>query len=167
MLNFGLFCHSNFACARFHGTEPFARTLSGSAVALAPQSPSLGHLSCICSAVAYARPLKCHALKRCTFWRETCLASAFALRLVNQRARAANQRARAAKLGNKSRRSVLPFKLRLDSFSWNRTILRLVPSQIQSWGTKAEGLFCHSNFVCTRFHGTEPFYHKIIFHTNF
>ena len=40
--------------------------------------------------------LKCHALKRCTFWRETCLASVFALRLVNQRARAANQRARAA-----------------------------------------------------------------------
>ena len=38
-----------------------------------------------------ARPLKYHALKRCTFWRETCLASAFALRLVNQRARAANR----------------------------------------------------------------------------
>ena len=35
-----------------------------------------------------ALPLKCHALKRCTFWRETCLASAFALRLANQRARA-------------------------------------------------------------------------------
>ena len=37
-----------------------------------------------------ARPLKCHALKRCTSWRETCLASVIALRLVNQRARAAN-----------------------------------------------------------------------------
>ena len=38
-----------------------------------------------------ARPLKYHALKRCTFWRETCLASAIALWLVNQRARAANR----------------------------------------------------------------------------
>ena len=56
--------------------------------------------ACICLAsvlpMPAARPLKCHALKRCTFWRETCLASAFALRLVNQRARATNQRARAA-----------------------------------------------------------------------
>jgi len=48
-----------------------------------------------------------------------------------------------------------------------KDIVRLIPSQLQSWGTKAEGLFCHSNFVYTRFHGTEPFYHKIIFHTNF
>ena len=62
----------------------------------ARRSPSLGHLSCICSAFAVAPPLKCHALKRCTFWRETCLASVIALRLVNQRARAANQRARTA-----------------------------------------------------------------------
>ena len=38
-----------------------------------------------------ARPLKCHALKRCTFGRETCFASAIALWLVNQRARAANR----------------------------------------------------------------------------
>ena len=43
-----------------------------------------------------ARPLKYHALKRCTFGRETCLASAIALWLVNQRARASNQRARAS-----------------------------------------------------------------------
>ena len=83
--------------------------------------------ACICLAsvlpMPAARPLKCHALKRCTFWRETCLASAIALRLVNQRARAANQRARASKLGNKSTRSVFPFKLRFHSFSWNRTIV--------------------------------------------
>ena len=56
--------------------------------------------ACICLAsvlpTPVACPLKCHALKRCTFWRETCLASVFALRLVNQRARATNQRARAA-----------------------------------------------------------------------
>ena len=38
-----------------------------------------------------ALPLKCHALKRCTFGRETCFASAIALWLVNQRARAANR----------------------------------------------------------------------------
>ena len=38
-----------------------------------------------------ARPLKYHALKRCTFGCETCLASAIALWLVNQRARAANR----------------------------------------------------------------------------
>ena len=38
-----------------------------------------------------ARPLKCHALKRCTSWRETCLASVFALRLGTQRARAASR----------------------------------------------------------------------------
>ena len=35
-----------------------------------------------------ARPLKRHVLKHCASWRETCLASAFALRLANQRARA-------------------------------------------------------------------------------
>ena len=39
-------------------------------------------------------PLKCHALKRCTFWRETCLASAIALWLVNQRARASTRSAK-------------------------------------------------------------------------
>ena len=43
-----------------------------------------------------ARPLKRHVLKHCASWRETCLASAFALRLANQRARAANQRARSS-----------------------------------------------------------------------
>ena len=78
----------------------------------ARRSPSLGHLSCICSAFAVAPPLKCHALKRCTFWRETCLASAFALRLVNQRARAANQRARAAnqraRAANRSAKYIIP-----------------------------------------------------------
>ena len=51
--------------------------------------------ACICLAsvlpMPAACPLKCHALKRCTFWRETCLASAIALRLVNQRARAASR----------------------------------------------------------------------------
>ena len=26
------------------------------------------------------------------------------------------------------------------------------------WGTKAQGLFCHSNFAYARFHGTEPLY---------
>ena len=41
-------------------------------------SPSLGHLSFIDSAFAVAPPLKCHALKCCTSWRESCLASVFA-----------------------------------------------------------------------------------------
>ena len=40
-----------------YGTEPFARTLSGSAVAFAPQSPSLGHLSCICSVCTFGAPI--------------------------------------------------------------------------------------------------------------
>ena len=38
-----------------------------------------------------ARPLKRHVLKHCASWRETCLASVFALRLAHQRARAANR----------------------------------------------------------------------------
>ena len=54
--------------------------------------------ACICLASVLptpaACPLKCHALKCCTFWRETCLASVFALRLVNQRARATSHCAR-------------------------------------------------------------------------
>ena len=54
--------------------------------------------ACICLASVLptpaARPLKCHALKRCTFWRETYLAFVFALRLVNQRARATSHCAR-------------------------------------------------------------------------
>ena len=95
----GLFCHSNFAYARFHGTEPFARTLSGSAVALAPQSPSLGHLSCICSVCTFGAPI---AVPR----------TLYDLFLASHR-----------------------------------------------WGTKAQGLFCHSNFAYARFHGTEPLYH--------
>ena len=41
-----------------------------------------------------ARPLKYHALKRCTFGCETCLASAIALWLVNQRARASTRSAK-------------------------------------------------------------------------
>ena len=85
----------------------------------------------ICSARAFRSPLKVHALKRCTFWRETCLASVFALRLATQRARAANRSAKDVvrlvpsqlKLRNKSTRSVLPFKLCYSSFSWNRTIV--------------------------------------------
>ena len=98
----GLFCHSNFAYTRFHGTEPFARTLSGSAVALAPQSPSLGHLSCICSVCTFGAPI---AVPR----------TLYDLFLASHR-----------------------------------------------WGTKAQGLFCHSNFAYTRFHGTEPLYHNLL-----
>ena len=30
------------------------------------------------------------------------------------------------------------------------------------WGTKAQGLFCHSNFAYARFHGTEPLYHNLL-----
>ena len=128
----GLFCHSNFVCTRFHGTEPFARTLSGSALVFRLGS-RLRSGTCLASALSapLVHPLKCHALKRCTFWRETCLASVFALWLANQRARAASRSAKnivrlvpsQPLLGNKSTRSVLPFKLRLHSFSWNRTIV--------------------------------------------
>ena len=129
MLNFCLFCHSNFVCTRFHGTEPFARTLSGSAVALAPQSPSLGHLSCICSVCTFGAPLEVPRTKALQSWRETRL-------LLSA-----------------------PFGLPLSGLGLQpKNIVRLVPSQ-PSWGTKAQGLFCHSNFVCTRFHGTEPLYH--------
>ena len=62
----GLFIHSNFVCTRFHGTEPFYDLF-------------------------LASYLKVPRATRCTSWRETCLASAIALRLVNQRARAANR----------------------------------------------------------------------------
>ena len=113
---------------------------------------------CICLASVLptpaACPLKCHALKRCTFWRETCLASAIALRLVNQRARAANQRARASKLGNKSTRSVLPFKLRLRSFSWNRTIRSGICLASALLSPPAPPLKCHALKRCTSWRET-------------
>ena len=54
-----------------------------------------------------ARPLKRHVLKHCASWRETCLASVFALRLANQRARAATQRARASTLHTRSKETIL------------------------------------------------------------
>ena len=85
----------------------------------------------ICSARAFRSPLKVPRAKALHFWRETCLASVFALRLATQRARAANRSAKdivrlvpsQLKLRNKSTRSVLPFKLCYSSFSWNRTIV--------------------------------------------
>ena len=92
--------------------------------------------ACICLASVLptpaARPLKCHALKRCTFWRETCLASAIALRLVNQRARAANQRARAA---NRSAKYISPDAERLR--------LRLTARRSPSLG--------HLSCICSAF----------------
>ena len=80
-----------------HCARTLARTLSGSVGALRLANRLRSGI-CLASVLPMpaACPLKCHALKRCTFWRETCLASAIALRLVNQRARAANQRARTA-----------------------------------------------------------------------
>ena len=125
-----IFSSQQTRCAR-----TLARSLSGSVFAFR-LADCLRSGICLASALLSppAPPLKYHALKRCTSWRETCLASVFALRLASQRARAADCLLRLVPsqrlLGNKSRRSVYPFQLRFHLFSWNRTILRLVPSQL-------------------------------------
>ena len=72
----GLFCHSNFVYTRFHGTEPFYDLFLASwkageqkqkvclsiqtsfTLVFMEQNHSLGHLSCISSAVASGSALK-------------------------------------------------------------------------------------------------------------
>ena len=132
----GLFCHSNFAYARFHGTEPFARTLSGSAVALAPQSPSLGHLSCICSVCTFGAPI---AVPR----------TLYDLFLASHR------------WGTKAQGLFCHSNFAYVRFHGTEPLYDLFLAS-HRWGTKAQGLFCHSNFAYVRFHGTEPLYHNLL-----
>ena len=71
-------------CSRFHQIKDLGN----------PCEIPVSTLSALCLSIVVLVAVECHALKRCTFWRETCLASVFALRLATQRARAANRSAK-------------------------------------------------------------------------